>query len=76
VMTLQGMFMRDKQTYGWLQGKEPLARVGWSIFIYDVTDDRDAFTRLAGLYDRARMPSQAAWARNRLSRMGLTAPVK
>ncbi|HZI93835.1 MAG TPA: glycosyltransferase family 39 protein [Patescibacteria group bacterium] len=76
VMSLQGMFLRDKQAYRWLWEKEPLARVGWSIFVYDLTADRDALGHLAGFYDRARMPAQAAWARGRLSRMDLTAPPK
>jgi len=80
-MTLQGMFQRDREAYAWLRQRRPLAVVGWSIFVYDLTADGESFQRLAGLYDRSRMPAHAAWARDRLTRLGfdgggLTAPGK
>jgi hypothetical protein len=65
VMTLQAMFLPDKTMYRWLQERHPVERVGYSIFVYDLTGDRDACGRLADLYARYRMVAQAAWARQR-----------
>ena len=62
VMTLQGMFMPDKDVYRWLQERTPMARVGYSIYIYDVSGDDDAYRKLAGIYARNRMRPQAQWA--------------
>jgi hypothetical protein len=66
VMTLQGMFMPDKGAYRWLQERTPLARAGYSIYIYDVTGDDDAYRKLAEIYARNRLRPQAQWAEARV----------
>lgn len=70
VMTLQGMFQRDKEVYAWLREREPLARVGYSIYVYDITGDGEAFARLADVYAKYRLDLQERWARERVASAG------
>jgi hypothetical protein len=67
VMTLQGMFSRNRDEYAFLRGREPMARVGYSIYVYDLTGDRAALEWLAGLYGARKMTAQEQWARGRLA---------
>lgn len=69
VMTLQGMFSRNKDEYAFLRSREPLARVGYSLYVYDLTGDRAAFEWLAGLYGARKMAAQERWARDRLAKL-------
>jgi 4-amino-4-deoxy-L-arabinose transferase-like glycosyltransferase len=33
------LLYRQPLAYTWLEGKEPIAKIGWSIFIFDLTED-------------------------------------
>ncbi len=46
---LQG-YMTGTETFAWLRAREPYARLGYSIYIYDITADADSHARLAALY--------------------------
>ena len=35
---LQGLYLEDKDTYAWFRGRQPVAKIGYSIFIYKVPD--------------------------------------
>ncbi len=50
VLNLQGV--RVGAIYQWLAGREPLARIGYSIHVYDITQDAEAHVRLAEIYGR------------------------
>ncbi|MBU1487894.1 glycosyltransferase family 39 protein [bacterium] len=46
-----------KKPYAWLhQGYKPIAKIGYSIFIYDLTGDLNAHRNLAGIYLKAKHP--------------------
>jgi hypothetical protein len=49
---LQGTYYSDKNTFGWLKTRRPVFTSGYSIFLYDLTGDRDGLETLAGLFDR------------------------
>jgi 4-amino-4-deoxy-L-arabinose transferase-like glycosyltransferase len=37
VTNLQGVYLDDKETFAWFRQFEPVAKIGYSIFIYDLT---------------------------------------
>jgi len=59
VTNLQGIFLADPDTYAWLHSRTPIARIGYSIHVYDVTRDADAHRRLAPIYRRAGLVQHA-----------------
>jgi hypothetical protein len=50
VVNLQGIYLRDKDLYRWLERRTPVARIGYAIYVYDVTGDAEAHVRLAEVY--------------------------
>lgn len=48
--SLQCLYYPDKTTYDWLKQRQPLAAIGYSLFVYDVTRDSDAQTRFGARY--------------------------
>lgn len=52
VMNQQGAFFGDRDAYGFLASRTPIAVLGWSISVYDITDDLEAHRALARLYER------------------------
>jgi hypothetical protein len=56
---LQCLFYRDKTVYDWLKQRRPLAVIGYSLFVYDVTRDSDAQTRLGVRYLHANLIGKA-----------------
>ncbi|HUR33868.1 MAG TPA: phospholipid carrier-dependent glycosyltransferase [Vicinamibacterales bacterium] len=68
-MNLQGVFFGDTGIYGWLAARRPLAILGHSISVYDITDDADAHAALARLYDRFGPVEWAAEERSRAVRL-------
>ncbi|MBI3299718.1 MAG: glycosyltransferase family 39 protein [Elusimicrobia bacterium] len=51
-----GLYLRrilGPEPFAWLDGRTPVAVLGGSIFVYDVTSDADAHARLAKLYAAA-----------------------
>jgi hypothetical protein len=52
VVNLQGVFLADKTMYAWLRDERtPVARIGYSIFVYDLTGDSGAHAHLAEIYE-------------------------
>ncbi|HEY8504140.1 MAG TPA: phospholipid carrier-dependent glycosyltransferase [Gemmataceae bacterium] len=43
---LQGIYLPDPATYRWLLERTPVAEVGYSIRVYDLTDDPEGLARL------------------------------
>lgn len=56
---LQGTYYPDKQTFAWLKARKPVFAAGYSIFIYDLTGDREGLEKLAALLDREGRNSEA-----------------
>lgn len=52
VMNMQGTYFGDRDAYAWLATRHPVAVLGYSISIYDITDDPDAHGALAAMYER------------------------
>ncbi|MCL4233192.1 MAG: hypothetical protein KJ042_01595 [Deltaproteobacteria bacterium] len=53
----------------WLRDREPDARAGWSILLYDIARDANAQRRLAEIYERRGFPATAARHRERAARI-------
>ncbi len=71
VVNLQGVYFAEGQDrYHWLFQREPVAKIGYSIFVYDITHDADAHRRLAGLYARDGYPEAAALERQKVQKLG------
>jgi hypothetical protein len=51
-MNLQGVFFADPKAYAWLADQKPIAVLGYSISVYDVTDDVTAHRALLSMYER------------------------
>lgn len=51
-MNLQGVFFGDSRAYAWLGARRPVAVLGHSISVYDITDDAAAHRALAEMYQR------------------------
>jgi Dolichyl-phosphate-mannose-protein mannosyltransferase len=60
VVNLQGVYLDDKGLYGWLCSRQPVAKIGYSIYAYDITNDADAHLHLARVYRKEGCPSLAA----------------
>jgi 4-amino-4-deoxy-L-arabinose transferase-like glycosyltransferase len=50
-VNLQGVYFENHELYAWLRQRTPIAQIGYSIMIYDITHDVDAHLRLARLYE-------------------------
>jgi hypothetical protein len=59
VVNLQGVHCEDRDMFRWLYQRTPIARIGYSIFVYDLTGDADAHCRLAEVYTKVGLPSLA-----------------
>jgi len=52
VVNLQGIYFDvDRDRYRWLESRTPLTTVGHSIYLYDITGDRDAHAKLVDIYE-------------------------
>jgi 4-amino-4-deoxy-L-arabinose transferase-like glycosyltransferase len=49
---LQGTYYPDHDTFSWLKDRKPVYTAGYSIFVYDLTADKDGLGKLAALLDR------------------------
>ena len=49
---LQGVYYPDKASFAWLKERKPVFAAGYSIFLYDLTADKDGLGRLGALLDR------------------------
>jgi hypothetical protein len=52
VVMLQGVHCADKDLFRWLWDRQPIAKIGYSIFVYDLTGDVDAQAHLAQVYSK------------------------
>jgi hypothetical protein len=50
VNSLQAVQFEDKNLYRWLYSRKPLEKIGYSIYVYDLTGDAEAHLRLAEVY--------------------------
>ncbi len=53
VNSLQAVHFEDKNLYRWLYARKPLEKIGYSIYVYDLTGDAEAHLRLAEVYLKA-----------------------
>lgn len=60
VMNLQGVHFEDKNLYRWLWERRPVAKIGYSLFVYDLTRDPDAHLHLLRVYLKQDRPALAA----------------
>jgi hypothetical protein len=63
---LMGIDPSMRRTYAWLREREPIARPGYSFFVYDVTDDLEAQRKLVRLYQEDGDTDLASLERARL----------
>lgn len=69
VMNMQGTYFGGQDAYAWLAARRPVAVLGHSISIYDITDDPDAHVALAAMYERFGPKELAAEERGRAGRL-------
>jgi hypothetical protein len=65
-MNMQGIFFDDPRAYAWLAEREPVAVLGYSISVYEITDDLAAHRALARMYDHYGPAELAAEERDRV----------
>ena len=56
---LQSTYYPDKHTFDWLKSRKPEFTAGYSIFLYDLTADKEGAVKLAELFDRYGMNREA-----------------
>ncbi len=56
---LQGVYYPDKETFSWLKARRPVFTAGYSIFVYDLSSDKEGLEKLAALFDREGRNSEA-----------------
>jgi hypothetical protein len=59
VLNLQGTWFREPDLYHWLFRRTPVAKIGYAIFVYDLTSDAEAHVRLATVYLKDGLPNLA-----------------
>jgi hypothetical protein len=60
VTHLQGVYLPTPDLYLWLRERTPVARIGYSIYVYDLTGDAGAHLHLARVYEQTGRPDLAA----------------
>lgn len=68
VNNLLGIHPSLRDTYGWLRERQPVARPGPSLLVYDVTGDLEAYQAIIDVYEKTGNPAFAALERERLKR--------
>ena len=58
VTLLKGVPFDDHTIYRWLEHREPEARIGYSILVYDISSDADASRELVKVYEGCAPPEQ------------------
>jgi hypothetical protein len=64
---LHGVYAADKGCFAWLRSRVPVANPGYSILVYDLTDDPEGQLELARVYVNAGWHDAAAHELTRLS---------
>jgi hypothetical protein len=57
VYNLQDVAFPDDPLFRWLWLRKPMAKIGYSIFVYDLTDDREGLMKLEETYVKAGIPT-------------------
>ncbi|MBU4421560.1 MAG: hypothetical protein L6420_00670 [Elusimicrobia bacterium] len=52
VTNLQSVYYTNKDTFNWLKNIKPVFRAGYSIFLYDLTNDKDGISRIAEFFGK------------------------
>jgi len=55
ITNLQATYYRDKTVFNWLKNKEPIYKAGYSIFLYDITNDKESLLKLAKIFEASNM---------------------
>jgi hypothetical protein len=74
VVNLQGVLFDDPGLYRWLERRRPLAKIGYSIYVYDLTGEAEAHRRLAEAYARMGLPALADRERAHVATAGPATP--
>ena len=53
VSNLQDIWTPHDPLFRWLWMRQPVAKIGYSIFVYDLTHDREGLTKLEETYAKA-----------------------
>jgi hypothetical protein len=53
---LQDVSTADNPLFRWLWTRRPIAKIGYSIFVYDLTDDQEGIIKLEEIYVKPRSP--------------------
>lgn len=63
VVNLHGLYLEEgrnlkeaRELFQWLARRKPIAQIGYSIYVYDITKDADAHQHLAEVYLKAGLP--------------------
>jgi Dolichyl-phosphate-mannose-protein mannosyltransferase len=59
VTNLQSVYYRNKDTFNWLKDIKPVFRAGYSIFLYDLTKNKDGVSRLVEFFDNGKGENKA-----------------
>ncbi|MCX5786621.1 MAG: hypothetical protein NTX59_13150 [Elusimicrobia bacterium] len=62
---LQGVYFPDHDVFGWLKQRKPLFTAGYSIFVYDLTGDKEGLEKLSDMFDRQGLNREAECIRSR-----------
>ena len=62
---LQSAYYPDKKTYDWLKDRKPAFKAGYSIFLYDLSSDKEGAEKLADLFDHNGMNQEADCVRGK-----------
>jgi len=64
VTNFHSTYFADRELFGWLRDRPPLALLANSLLVFDITHDPESHERLAGILDRmgkAKAAAQARW---------------
>lgn len=50
VTNLQGTYLGKHDLFAWLKEKEPLSKIGYSIYVYDITKDPESHRKIQEIY--------------------------
>ena len=53
------VYYENKDTYDWLKEIKPVFRAGYSIFLYDLTNNKDGINRLVDFFDKGTKGNKA-----------------
>ncbi|PIU19978.1 MAG: hypothetical protein COT18_04760, partial [Elusimicrobia bacterium CG08_land_8_20_14_0_20_59_10] len=63
---LQNVYYADRRFFDWLRARKPDQVVGYSVFVYDITEDRAAMLKLAESLYRLGLPEQGRCLRKKI----------